>query len=238
MTTSPPIVWLFDIDGTLIQSGGAGSQAMQRALQVAFGVTIETSQVEFAGRTDRAITEDLLCCCGVELTESNISMVFAAYRQELPKTLAKTQGEVLPGVWELLTALQDQCSPLGLLTGNSYEGAELKLKHYGLWDFFAFGGFGDVHRDRNHVAAAAVQEAKQHFGDGMLVERNIWVVGDTPHDVSCAKSQGLNAMSVATGSYSYEELLACQPSILVQSLHEVDSLGRIKVGEGNHANRE
>lgn len=132
---------LFDIDGTLLHSGGAGQAGIERALELAFGVTAPTDGIPTAGRTDRAIGQDLIRFHGLEESDSAHARLQEAYLRVLPSELASRTGGVYPGVRELLARLSDRDDVrMGLLTGNYREAAWLKLRHYNLAEHFAFGG--------------------------------------------------------------------------------------------------
>lgn len=211
-------VVLFDIDGTLLLTGGAGQQAMERALALEFGVTRPTENIAAAGRTDRAITSDLFQFHGIENTPEIWDRFEQAYYRQLPQALAELDGEVLPGIRELLDTLhQNENITLGLLTGNFQEGAWLKLKHYRIDHYFQFGGFGDHHHSRDDVAHLAFSETHRHVGLPVDAER-VWVIGDTPADVTCARAIGARVAAVATGIFSYEELAQTQPDCLLHDL--------------------
>jgi phosphoglycolate phosphatase-like HAD superfamily hydrolase len=207
-------VYLFDIDGTLLNTGGAGQRAMERALRAAFGLTDLSHDVPAAGRTDRAITADLFRHHGIADEPANWQRFLDAYVEQLPRSLAELNGRVLPGVYDLLEALVTRGDvALGLLTGNFRRGADLKLLHYRLDHHFEFGGFGDDHFDRDDVARTALAEACRHL-DRQYAPDHIWVIGDTPSDVKCARAIGAHAVAVATGVYSYEELEPTRPDYL------------------------
>lgn len=202
-------VLLFDIDGTLIRSGGAGKLAMETALQTAFGVPEVLDRVSYSGRTDPAIARDLLSLHGIEPTAANVERLQTGYLSCLPQALAERHGEVLPGVVEALRRERREAA-VGLLTGNVRAGAEVKLRHFGLWDFFPFGGFADGLSDRDDVARRALAEAVAHVGHAVHPS-DVWIIGDTPLDVQCARAIGANAVIVATGWHSHAELLAAGP---------------------------
>lgn len=214
-----PII-LFDIDGTLIRAGGAGKRAMESALCEEFGVDAVRAAVEYSGRTDRAIAADLLAAHGREPSPANVAGLVAAYLGRLPAALRDRPGEVLPGVRELLAALAGRADVLvGLLTGNARAGARLKLGHYGLWGGFACGGFGDDVFDRDDVARAAVADAARHLGRA-IDPAELWVIGDTPLDVSCARAVGATAVAVCTGWHTRAELADCRPDHLFDDLSD------------------
>jgi phosphoglycolate phosphatase-like HAD superfamily hydrolase len=216
-------VLLFDIDGTLVSSGGAGKAAIEDALAAEFGVVVH-AQVSYSGRTDRAISGDLLRLHGVEDSATNWQRLMKAYLQRLPATLASHRGQVLPGIAALLEHLSNREGvALGLLTGNVREGARLKLGHFGLFHHFAFGGFGDEHTDRDEVARSALAAAHGHL-NGTVVPERIWVIGDTPLDVRCARAIGARAAAVATGWHSPAELEAARPDLLLSDLSDAAPL--------------
>jgi len=211
-------VCLFDIDGTLLSSGGAGKAAIEKAFHQQFGVEV-TTQVTYSGRTDRAIARDLLKHHGIDYTADNWLKLRAAYLQLLPETLARHQGLVLPGISRLLTTLNERGIHLGLLTGNIRDGARVKLSHYGLFEHFRFGGFGDHHYDRDEVAREALAAVRQQFADRIALER-IWVIGDTPLDVRCARAIGARVAAVATGYHSLDELRGANPDLLLSDFSD------------------
>jgi phosphoglycolate phosphatase-like HAD superfamily hydrolase len=191
---------------------------MERALETVFGVTRPTDNVPAAGRTDRAITTDLFEFHGITGDSEAWTQFTTAYFQLLPEALRQLDGRILPGVPELLDQLSvREDVVLGLLTGNFREGARLKLEHYGLDRHFPFGGFGDEHFHRDDVAREALQALEQHVGRPAANEQ-VWVIGDTPSDVSCARAIGARAVAVATGIYSYDDLKPTKPDCLLPNL--------------------
>jgi phosphoglycolate phosphatase len=217
-------VLLFDIDGTLIRSGGAGKAAMEEGLRSEFGVKELHDNVPYSGRTDPSIGRDLLNIHGLDSCEANILRLRDAYLRHLPNCLRRFQGIVLPGVRELLERLKSVDGiALGLLTGNIREGARHKLSHYGLWDYFAFGGFADGIHDRDDVARGALIEATRHIQREIHPSR-IWVIGDTPLDVKCARAIGAKAVAVATGWHPVEELEKSGADWVLRDLSEPISL--------------
>ena len=214
---------LFDIDGTLINSGGAGTAAFKLAMADQFGVE-KIGDVPFAGRTDRAIVGDLFERHGIDNAPENWQRFVTAYVGALVHVLPTCQGRVLPGVVELLDELDRRDDVImGLLTGNVREGARLKLTHYDLVDRFPFGGFGDHHHQRADVAAEALAEAQRHLAcsaDGHAV----YVIGDTPEDISCARAIGATVVAVATGLPDITTLAAAEPDLLLDDLTDASAL--------------
>ena len=222
-------VCLFDIDGTLLSSGGAGQAAMEHALEVVFGITGPTEGISYAGRTDRAITADMLGYHNVEAEDDVVAGFMEAYLARLPHELEQRPGLILPGVAELLAQLSEHPGmTLALLTGNFRRGAELKLTHYGLLDYFQFGGFGDHHRDRDDVARQAADEVRSAHGADAADE--LWVIGDTPADVQCGRAIGAVTVAVATGVFSADELEAATPDHLFEDFSDVARVLQILVG--------
>jgi phosphoglycolate phosphatase-like HAD superfamily hydrolase len=213
-------VCLFDIDGTLLRSGGAGKVAMEAALTTAFGVPNSADGIPFSGRTDRSIGRDLFNLHGVDITPENWQRFLAAYLDHLPSCLDRHDGEVLPGIASLLDQLRHREDvTVGLLTGNVRDGARLKLEHFGLYEHFAFGGFGDEHWERDDVAREALAVATEMLGPDLSPER-IWVIGDTPLDIQCARAIGANVLAVATGWHSLEDLAREKPDLALEDLSE------------------
>lgn len=215
-------VFLFDIDGTLIDAGGAGQAAMEASLAAEFGANRVVSGISTAGRTDRAIAMDLFQFHGIDVNDDHWSRYLNSYFRLLPNALQTRPGIVLPGVSALLTQLQGQHDvKLGLLTGNFARGAQLKLAHYGLDHHFPFGGFGDNHLDRDDVARDALQQLQSRH-TGVHPDR-IWVIGDTPSDIRCGRAIGAKVVAVATGMFPASELRPHQPDILLNDLTEAHS---------------
>jgi phosphoglycolate phosphatase-like HAD superfamily hydrolase len=215
---------LFDIDGTLIRTRGVGVEAFYRAMATEFGGVVGRGQIRFGGRTDTSLVRELFGCCGIEHTPEHVRRFFDAYVFWLDHLLVENKsGSVCPGVWRVLEALASLSEPprVGLLTGNIRLGAEIKLRHFGLWHLFETGGFGDDHEDRNQIAAIARERGGQMFGRTLSGEE-ILVVGDTVHDVACGRSIGARVLAVATGGATWPELQASAPDWLVSNLDEVD----------------
>jgi phosphoglycolate phosphatase len=206
---------LFDIDGTLINSGGAGVAALRDVLREDFGIGDDLHGIEIAGRTDSGIVHQILRKIGLQPDESNTARFLERYVELLARELPRSRGRVLPGIEELLRRLQGRPEiVLALLTGNVERGARLKLEHYGIWHFFEFGAFADDHHDRNELGAFARQRAQEKHGIE-FESAAIDVIGDTPHDIACGKAIGARTIAVATGSFSREELARHEPDWLV-----------------------
>jgi phosphoglycolate phosphatase-like HAD superfamily hydrolase len=211
---------LFDIDGTLLLTGRAGEHALRIALQDRFGVEDDLSGISFAGSTDGAIVRQMFDANAIPHTPENVADLLDGYVHQLALELPRRGGCVLPGIVELLEALhgREDCV-LGLLTGNIEKGAELKLSHYGVWDFFEFGAFADDHDDRNKLGPVAHSRAVEKHGMSFEAD-DVYVLGDTPRDIDCARAAGFAAVAIATGSYGKEELAAHKPDFLFEDLSD------------------
>lgn len=215
---------LFDIDGTIITSGGAGEQALRDAIKERFGKDEDFSDIVIAGATDARLADLILEKHNVPNTPENVSALLDSYLHHLPARLPKHQGRVLPGIIELLDRLKtcDDCV-LALLTGNLRRGAEIKLTHYGVWDYFEFGAFADDHPDRNELGKFAAARALEAHGEEFPPER-IYVIGDTPRDVECGRAIGAKTVAIATGNYPIAMLEAHQPDFLFGDLSDTDAV--------------
>jgi phosphoglycolate phosphatase len=217
---------LWDIDGTLINTGSAGQHALVRATIERFGADADLAGVEIAGRTDLAIAHQVLKKYGEPVTTENVDSFLGCYVGLLPEELPKGKGRVLPGVRELLETLSQQPDKtLGLLTGNLERGARLKLGHFDLWQFFPFGAFADDHHDRNALGPCALSRAVAHAGWEFAPEQ-VDVIGDTGHDIACGKAFGARTVAVATGSWPRARLAEHQPDFLFDDLANVDEVKR------------
>ena len=212
---------LFDIDGTLIKTGGAGEKAFAKVCTLEFGVKDATQHLHFAGRTDPSIVRDFFVKFEIEPSSENFRKFFGAYVHWLEKILGQLDGQVLPGVEDLLTDLEQTASrpTIGLLTGNIRPGAELKLRRYGLWERFNHeaSSFGNDHEDRNELAAIARLRGCNHL-NCELDDHEILIIGDTPRDVACAQAIGAKCLAVATGTFDQDALRACKPTWVVPDL--------------------
>jgi len=216
----------FDIDGTLLSSGGAGSIALDLAAQHVYGVDI-LHKVPVHGRTDTAIVKDLLHQNGLDDSEPTKCEFLNQYIDHLPSTMQKTNGKLLPGIEQLLASLSNfENLWLGILTGNIERAAKIKLEHFGIDHYFtedqrSFGGYGDFHANRDQVAKAALEDAYEKLeieaGSGSAV-----VIGDTIHDIRCAKAIGAKSIAVLTGGVDHRELLAESPDVVLDSCADID----------------
>jgi phosphoglycolate phosphatase len=202
---------LFDIDGTLVLTGGAGLRGMNRALEEVFGHANGLEGIAVAGRTDWAILADAARRLGRALDGLLLEDLQRRYVANLAEEIQQPgQGRkaIMPGITEILEQLERRDDVLvGLLTGNFEEGARVKLGYFGLWRYFRCGAFGGDAADRNALVPVAVERARL-CGLPDIADSDVLVIGDTPHDVACAHAAGATALAVATGSSSVEELRA------------------------------
>lgn len=221
-------IFLFDLDGTLINGGGAGMRALELACQREFGLKGATTGVIFDGMTDLAIVRDILEPRGLGV-ERNKMILIQTYLEHLPRTVAEASGyRILDGVEETLDYLQKMGRLCALATGNVIEGARIKLERGGLWGRFSTGGFGSDAEDRVQIVKTALARARKLLGDDSA---QAVVVGDTPRDVRAAHQAGLPALAVASGRFSVAELKAagaelvlkslCQPELWLQELERI-----------------
>jgi phosphoglycolate phosphatase-like HAD superfamily hydrolase len=226
--TKPPYVFLFDIDGTLLASSGAGKAALEESFLNQYGLPEIQVHVPYSGRTDLAIVRDLMTSHGITPTDEGVTRLQQAYLKRLPETLRRLNGRVLPGVTELLNRLNghNEAVLIGLLTGNIRQGAAVKLQHFQLEHHFVFGGYGDQFLDRDDVARSAWAAAETHHG-GTLAPERTWVIGDTPLDVVCARAIGAKVAAVATGYFKVEELAEAKPDLVFPTLDEAGALERM-----------
>lgn len=218
---------LWDIDGTLIASGGAGMHALRTGLRDALGIEGKLDDIDFAGRTDRWIVRRIFEKFSVPHTEENFTRLIDNYIAALPASLLNPHARVLPGVREILAqadAREDVAQ--GLLTGNLRRGAQTKLGHHGLWEFFPFGGFADDGEMRNDISPHALRRAHEHAKVTFAPER-VWVIGDTPHDIECARVIGARALAVATGSHTVAQLAAHAPDAVLADLADTAAFWKI-----------
>jgi phosphoglycolate phosphatase-like HAD superfamily hydrolase len=202
----------WDIDGTLLDTARAGIFAWEEAIREVLGDEPDMATMQTAGLTDAEIALRVAAAHGHD-DPGRAAALLGSYAEHLPERLAWRQGRVLPNVRENLEALAQRDDVVNmLLTGNVAAGAQAKLRHYGLWDFFGAGGaFSIEGSDRPSIARHARELAAQHGGETPPGERMV-VIGDTPHDVSCGKVIGARTVAVATGpGYDLDALRACVP---------------------------
>ena len=218
-----PLLLLWDIDGTLIHSGGAGERALVRATKVVLDVELDLREIDWAGRTDRRIAEMILEHLSRPVTGETTQALIETYLDLLPEELSARRGTILPGVAAILEHVKgSEHFAQGLLTGNMEQGARAKLSHYGIWRYFPFGAFADDSVRRNELGPHALRKASAHHGTTFVPEET-YVIGDTPHDIACGKAVGARTITVATGKYSVESLREHHPTALFTDFGDTDA---------------
>jgi len=219
---------LWDIDGTIIVSHGAGVRAMEKALTKRFGVKCDLGKIDWAGRTDSWITGEVFRHTGLPDTPQNSHDYLETYLELLPQELRDgPQGQVLPGVLELLEVLKHRKDVAqGLLTGNLKRGAEFKLTHYKVWHYFEFGAFADDSPRRNDLGPHALRRAKERHAEDFSPARTV-IIGDTPHDIECGKVIGAQTIGVATGRHSVAELEEHKPTAVFKNFADTAAFLRV-----------
>ena len=228
---------LFDIDGTIMLSAGAGGRAVRRALVEVFGAP-GPEQHRFDGKTDPQIVRELMSLAGhgAEHIDARMPALFERYlaylNDELQVSAAAGGIRIMPGIFDLLDALEARADVvLGLLTGNLAEGARAKLSAGGINpDRFRVGAFGSDHEVRGELPAVAQRRANEQLGLSFS-GRDIVVIGDTPADLQCGVAIGCRAIGVATGMYSLEDLREHRPAAVFENLADTPAVVRAIMAE-------
>lgn len=217
---------LFDIDGTLIDTEGAGLWSFSEAFYLAFPEQRGRlfPPLELGGATDHGLIMHLFAHFGLEDLPQHRSRFFESYTGQLAISLENAsredRGRLLPGVAELLDALaEDENIDLAVLTGNTAAGAEVKLRHFQIDHHFPVGAFGDDHYDRNALGPIARDRANHCFGRDFAPDQ-ILVVGDTLRDIACARAFGAKVIAVATGASKRVDLAAAAPDFLLDDFSD------------------
>lgn len=214
---------LFDIDGTLIDSGGAGVRSLDLALKDLFSIENGFHGISMAGKTDTQIIKEGLTKHGIS-TNGTIDAVIKAYLKNLQKEIQNDRKHVKPGIYEVLEVLKTlQDLGLGLLTGNLEQGARIKLEPFKLNKYFPSGAFGSDDEDRNNLLPVAIRRFEELFQRQIEVD-NCIIVGDTPRDVECAHIYGAMCVAVATGPYSFDALVEAGADYVVRDLSDQNIL--------------
>jgi phosphoglycolate phosphatase-like HAD superfamily hydrolase len=217
-----PYLILFDIDGTLVLTGGAGGRALTRAFRDVFLVDDAFRGIPMPGRTDPHIVAEAAARAGLTPDGPRLSRFRTRYRECLREELRQPgpRKGILPGVGPLLDALHARPDVfLALLTGNYTDAARIKLEYFDLWKYFACGAYGEEAPDRNHLVKVAVERARACGAHAAALERVV-VVGDTPLDVACAHAAGALAAAVATGGHSTQELAESGADVVFEDLSD------------------
>jgi phosphoglycolate phosphatase len=214
---------LFDIDGTLIDSGGAGIRSLDLALKELFSVENGFYGISMAGKTDTQIIKEGLMKHGMS-ADGNVESIVRIYLSRLREEINNDRKHVKPGVYEVLKNLSlKKDTGLGLLTGNLEQGARIKLEPFRLNAYFRSGAFGSDDEDRNNLLPIAVKRFEGIFQRKIEAD-NCVIVGDTPRDVECAHIHGAICIGVATGPYSIEDLMEAGADHVFEDLSDHDSL--------------
>ncbi|MGH7951807.1 MAG: HAD family hydrolase [Limisphaerales bacterium] len=213
---------LFDIDGTLVHTGHAGTKAFAKTFATEFNLHHGSEKMKFAGRTDVSLVREFFRIHNLPETPEHFRQFFDRYVFWLDKILTHSAGNACRGARKFIRDLQAlPNSPLlGLLTGNIRLGAEIKLRHFGLWDTFHTGAFADDHEERDQIAVIARERGSRVLGKKLRGEE-IVVIGDTPFDIRCGKFIGAKILAVATGGSTLEELKPHGADWTVQDLTQI-----------------
>jgi phosphoglycolate phosphatase len=213
---------LFDIDGTLVHTGGAGVKAFAKVFATEFNARDGFEKMKFAGRTDTSLVREFFGFHGIAATPENFRRFFERYIFWLDHILAHSRTEACPGIREWIRDLKSLTRPplVGLLTGNIRLGAEIKLRHFDLWKEFETGAFADDSEDRNEIAAVARDRGSRILNTDLRGDE-VLVIGDTPLDIRCARSIGAKVLAVATGGATLEELKRHEPEWAAADLREI-----------------
>lgn len=214
-------VLLFDVDGTLIRTGGAGSRALRAAFDELYSAPEAPGRVDVRGNTDGSIFVEALRHAGVAPTAEEVARVLGVYLDALVREVEASPGyEVLPGVAPCLDALQGIPDlALGLGTGNVEHGARVKLRRGGLDRYFGFGGFGCDSADRPALVRRGAERGATRLGAPLEALRVV-VIGDTPRDVTAARANGFDVLAVATGGHPLDDLVASGADLAVSRLDD------------------
>ncbi|MEM1355771.1 MAG: HAD family hydrolase [Planctomycetota bacterium] len=225
MNRSRACLLLFDLDGTLMDTGGAGQRAMRDVGRELFGNRLDFDAVQFGGLLDPLIYARAAAAGGLADPERYHTRFCEAYAARLPEELAKQRGRkmVLPGVNALLDALhQEYPDHLGLLTGNYTLTGPIKLRHGEIDpDRFVIQAWGDLAPTRADLVAWAMQQQTRRTGRP-TVPQHVMIIGDTPRDIACARAHGCRVLAVATGRFTMDQLKSHQPDHLLEDLADLD----------------
>jgi phosphoglycolate phosphatase-like HAD superfamily hydrolase len=222
-----PTILLFDVDGTLVTTAGAGRRAIERAFRVRYDRLDACSQFRMDGMTDRAIIRAGLLFIGQPATEEAIDDLLPIYVSELEDEVARadpSRYRAHPGIEEALEMARKQSDfAIGLGTGNIREGARVKLNRVNLYRYFAFGGFGCDYEDRAELIRCGARRGAERHGRP-LSDCRVVVIGDTPKDIAAATAIGAESIGVGTGSFTAEQLLEAGATAAFSNLQQREAL--------------
>jgi phosphoglycolate phosphatase len=216
-----PLAILFDIDGTLISTGGAGARSWRWAFDQLYGVPADIGAFSEAGMTDPEVARGTFRgAIGREPSDREMARVLAAYLERLPYEVETSEHyEVLPGAEHLLRRLSQDGCLLGVVTGALEAAAHIKLARGRLNGFFAFGGYGSDSADRGQLTRRAIERASAIVGRE-IDPSGVFVIGDTPNDIDAAHAVGAVAIGVASGHYAVDQLRSAGADIAIESLQD------------------
>jgi phosphoglycolate phosphatase-like HAD superfamily hydrolase len=219
---------LFDIDGTLLVSGGASIRAINRVFKNMFGIENAMEGIKPDGKTDPLILRELFMKnLKRDFSKEEANRVFKEYLSFLEKEIVTSKSlRIMPGITQLIKTLsQKQDTAIGIATGNIEEGARIKLRHSGLEHYFRFGGFGSDSESREKLIRIAIERGRKLFNHTR--RERVFVVGDTPFDIISAKAVGAEVIAVATGSYTVEDLKRYKPHFVFKNLSQIEEVIRV-----------
>lgn len=220
---------MFDIDGTLIDSGGAGTKSLNLAFEELFSIQDAFQSISMAGKTDVQIIKEGLRKHDISSENGVIPQLCNLYIRHLKQNLVISNGSLKTGIRNALSKLHAHKDViLGLLTGNIEEGARLKLDRFDLNRFFEIGAFGSDHEDRNSLLPVAIHKLEKHRYFKISPEDCI-VIGDTPRDVDCTKPYGAFSIAVATGPYSFASLSHAGADLVLKDLADINGILQILI---------
>lgn len=212
------LIW--DIDGTLVDCGSAGHQAMERTFEELFSIENGFEGISMAGRLDQVILKDAFDRHEVEHTD--LSIFYERYEKILDEVLEEIEVRLYDGIEAVLSYAADHKELLNVIsTGNCEVGAWLKLKHAGIDKYFEHGGFGCGFTQRRHLVGQIIKDVETRY-EVELQDKNVFVIGDTPHDITSGKHHNATTIAVLTGHYSREQLLAYQPTYIIENFAQLD----------------
>ncbi|RJQ16422.1 MAG: HAD family hydrolase [Nitrospiraceae bacterium] len=212
---------LFDIDGTLISPGGAGTRSLDMAFHELLGIRNAFRDIPMAGKTDIQIIKEGLGAHGISNPDGKVEKIRDLYLDYLGREIDNPRKSLKPGIKEILDLLREMKMPVGLLTGNLETGARIKLDSFGLNEYFLDGAFGSDDEDRDRLLPIALKKfAAKGFA---FTAGECIIVGDTPRDVKCAKIHGARCVAVASGPYPKEDLLRTDADMVFDSLEDISA---------------
>lgn len=216
---------LFDIDGTILLTDGAGTRAINRAFEKLYGLRDAMAGIDAAGKTDPLILSEMFGNgLSRRYTEDEAKEIYREYVLFLEEEILKAPIDIMPGIPFLLENLSSRKDViLGIATGNIEHGARIKLKRAGLDGHFTVGGFGSDSDNREALIRVAIERAKNHTKDGRDFDK-VYVIGDTPYDIIHGRAAGAVTVAVATGRYSPPELREHEPDYLFDHLADYDNV--------------